>query len=73
MYLYRVMYKDKNESSKKLVGNRVYEFEEIDFEAATMTAQSIEYKMNWRLILVAEVNDRICSPDKWNELLENCM
>lgn len=64
------MYKGKNESSEKIVGERIYEFEEVDFEAATITAQSICDETNWRLVLVAEVNDRCCSPDKWNKLIK---
>lgn len=73
MYLYRVMYKGKNESSRKLVGDRVYEFEEVDFEAATMTAQNIGNKMDWRLVLVAEINKRSCLLDKWDKLLGECI
>jgi hypothetical protein len=62
------MYKGKNETSRELVKDRIYEFEEVDFESAAMTAQNIGTKMNWRLVLVAEINDRCCPPDKWTNL-----
>lgn len=69
MFLFRVMYKGIHESSRALVGTRIYEFNATDISTALLQAQEAGKKKEWRVALVAEVNSRTCPKNKWDDLL----
>ncbi len=67
-FLFRVMYKGKDEPSTALVKDRIYEFESSDIETALILAGSVGERKDWRLVLIAEVSNRV-STQNWDDLV----
>jgi hypothetical protein len=63
------MYKGVHESSRAVVGTKVFEFNAADISTALLQAIEVGKKKEWRVALIAEVNSRTCPKNKWDDLL----
>ena len=63
------MYKESDEPSTASIKNKLYEFASKNIQSALRLAYAVGTKKGWRVVLIAEVNQRI-SQQSFEELRE---